>query len=389
MSIEVLIDRSETKNTLDVIKVGDFDEIVVDKSHLNEIVLNKSAGRSKVKSEKLMTGAQFNELGLKVYKLTNVSGIHREINYNAGGLIIDTVEWNPSKCNVGMYAVKASQFYRWLDYSSLIGKMYWCWTVTAPDDARVYVESALKIRFDKYILSNRRLISELDEWKDDNFVNAALHHSAKSFTYITNPTAAQIHKALIKNTRYMTSVDTAAVRDAVLAECITTIGNRHTAGRLMRLYPDTPINKDMLTTLLSIYPCNIEYIDNQTPDQQLLAVTKTPYAIVGCRQPCVRAQMIIVNKKPKLLADIDKVDPDVQMHAVKRDPLYIRFIMNPNRDTIDAVLETKPNIFAEIADINHDDDDSDSDDSCDDCGESADSCICSPPTSKSIYVNDK
>ena len=118
-------------------------------------------------------------------KLTNEEHIHYGYRYSAG-LNINPQEWNDEECcDGGFYVCEFNDFPRWLGLRS--GPMKYIYDVEIPEDATV-CKFTHKIKCNKLILSNKRLISDLEEWKDVYFqLNAVNVNGYYSIGYISNP----------------------------------------------------------------------------------------------------------------------------------------------------------------------------------------------------------
>lgn len=122
----------------------------------------------------------------KFYKLTNEAGAHHGYKFYEG-LNVDVHEWNDYKCSQGgFYLTTLEDMARWFEYSDQVGQMVYVWDAKiAPDSPFSY--EAHKVKAHRILLSNRRRIEDLPEWKDPAFQLSGFYLNAGSFRYIKEP----------------------------------------------------------------------------------------------------------------------------------------------------------------------------------------------------------
>nr|QBK88685.1 MAG: hypothetical protein LCMiAC01_03630 [Mimivirus LCMiAC01] len=125
---------------------------------------------------KVYAGKLFNKLfkDTILVKFTNEAEIHNGFKFEKG-LNVDSIPFNPyGSCTPGgIYITEFDNAELWIDYNDNNNNsdnepMHYCWTVTIPDDAQVYIEED-KLKADQIILSNRIPIDDLD-FKEENLV---------------------------------------------------------------------------------------------------------------------------------------------------------------------------------------------------------------------------
>src|SRR5437868_3604498 len=134
----------------------------------------------------ILTGKEFNQKGIQLYKLTQESNIHNGLEFKEG-LNKDILPWNiSSSCSPGgIYTTKTGCFYKWLRYSGIF--MYWRWKVTIPDEAKVFIEDNEKVKVDQLILSDCIPIQEMKEWEDETVQLKAIKQNCCAIDYIKKP----------------------------------------------------------------------------------------------------------------------------------------------------------------------------------------------------------
>src|SRR5437660_10212848 len=70
--------------------------------------------------------------------------------------------------------------------------------VTIPEDSQVYIEEA-KFKIDKIILGERKLISDLEEWNNEDFCLRAVKLNSDAFQHVHNQTEQICLEAINKN----------------------------------------------------------------------------------------------------------------------------------------------------------------------------------------------
>jgi hypothetical protein len=148
---------------------------------------------------KHLWGSQFKEimktqLKMQPIKLLNVDGIHNGVLMEIDKEIIDPVQFQPkAQCSAGVYGTAGKSIPHWLDYSLTLAYVA---DMEAPDHAQVYMECENKFKMNCFILRNKRLISELQEWNDLDFVYTACTKSSTASGYNSNtPLCFKLHNA--------------------------------------------------------------------------------------------------------------------------------------------------------------------------------------------------
>jgi hypothetical protein len=125
--------------------------------------------------KKHLWGFQFNQLmkqlQLEPIKLINANLRHNTLVMEMDQEIVDPVSFDLSRdCNAGIYGTVAFHIPFWLDYSDTLAYVA---DIEAPDHAQVYMECLNKFKMNRIILRNKRLIGELKEWQNLDFVYRA------------------------------------------------------------------------------------------------------------------------------------------------------------------------------------------------------------------------
>lgn len=109
-----------------------------------------------------MLGIQFNQYPGKFVKFLADDMIHNGFKFNIG-LNVDTNTWScTTKCQNGIYFTTVESATMWSSVSYRDHK--WIADVKIPNTASVSVFNS-KIKADRVILSNLRLVSDMPEWK--------------------------------------------------------------------------------------------------------------------------------------------------------------------------------------------------------------------------------
>jgi hypothetical protein len=132
----------------------------------------------------LLTGKKFNEKynGLIFVKLTNESEIHNGFQFQTGENV-DTIKFDPTgECKPGgLYFCEIYKLLQWINLG--YNKMIYCRYVTITDDAQVYVEKD-KFKADKFILSERIKVEDIDVWENEDYCRFAVKNYDYALKYI-------------------------------------------------------------------------------------------------------------------------------------------------------------------------------------------------------------
>ena len=148
----------------------------------------------------MISGKEFNQKGIQLYKLTREDNNHNGLQFKEG-LNKDILPWNISEsCSKGgIYTTPIDCFYKWLFYSEM--SMYWRWKVTIPDEAKVFIEDNQKVKVDQLILSECIPICEMKEWEDLNIQLEAVEENGYAIQFISNP-SEQVQLEAVKQNGY-------------------------------------------------------------------------------------------------------------------------------------------------------------------------------------------
>jgi hypothetical protein len=133
-------------------------------------------------------GSQFKEIlrhiGEEPVKLIDGSKKHNNVEMVENKEIVDPVAFSvQTLCSGGIYGTFRSCFLHWTQYRTN-NVMEYIAEMEILDESQVVVEEKLKFKVDRMILRNMRFISDLEEWKDDKFIDTACRgtHLAASFS---------------------------------------------------------------------------------------------------------------------------------------------------------------------------------------------------------------
>jgi len=120
-----------------------------------------------------MWGIQFRQvmaqLGQVPVKLLNERKVHHDVPMLENVEIGDPAHFFPHrKCIAGIHGTTSIDFFHWLNYNHQRMKYYA--EVEVFDDSQVVVSDGWKFKTDRLILRRIRLISELPQWSDPDFV---------------------------------------------------------------------------------------------------------------------------------------------------------------------------------------------------------------------------
>lgn len=149
----------------------------------------------------VLTGKQFNELKLNVFKLTNEDENDSGYQYK-DGLNKDTLLINEKgECSKGgLYFIELNKIGKWLILCKWIRK------VIIPNDAVVYVELD-KYRSSDLYLEKRQDIADFEYWKDIDFCRIVLRDNGFALKYIKEQTYELCKIALRENGRSLLFVN--------------------------------------------------------------------------------------------------------------------------------------------------------------------------------------
>jgi hypothetical protein len=137
-----------------------------------------------------LSGKDFNEKykNVTLVKLTTETENHHNFQFKTG-LNTSYITINPKDeyGPGGLYFCEFKDFPMWLQrYENGYEDNIFIRYVTIPDDAKIYIGNCL-FKANKFILSERKLIEDLDEWNNKSFRENAFKLNEKSLTYVKNP----------------------------------------------------------------------------------------------------------------------------------------------------------------------------------------------------------
>ncbi len=152
--------------------------------------LNKDKSKNELKDK---SNDKSNDKSSKLLKFTNKECIHNGYEFKEG-LNVDPIAFDTSvTCSPGgLYYISTRELmYLWTFYCSLgtltPKEMYYVWDVTLCPDSKTFNEIEGKSKADKFMLSNKRLIRDLEEWNDLKFQIIAINHNTNNIKFIKNP----------------------------------------------------------------------------------------------------------------------------------------------------------------------------------------------------------
>ena len=247
-------------------------------------------------------------------KLTNWSEAHHGHRF-VTGLNQDRVPFNPTgQCRPGgIYGCALADLSEWLCYDGQ--EMYYCRSVTIPDDAQVYVENHHKFKADRLVLGEPVPIAELSVWQDPEHARRACQLSGLALRYI--PAAVQTDEMCVAAVtecghalRYVAQLTLAIVLAAV---------RRHgEALQWVEHLPQFHLEEVWLAALQQ-NPCAIYYIASPTEAMCLAVVTCHLNGLMYIPEPLQTHQVCLA--------------------AVTKCGLSIRFLPRPNRELCLAAVK--------------------------------------------------
>jgi len=217
-----------------------------------------------------LSGAEFNATNTRpLRKLTNEACCHNGFQYREG-LNIDPIPLSHRYCSAGgLYVTFEDCWYHWTAYRSnnpslenSLSTMDYIWDVDIPDDATVIVEDDTKIKATAIILSNRRPIKDLTEWKDPAFRQraVALYTTSSDYNYRFFPSLTlEQQLRMVENDGYYIQ------------------------------YLAHP-SEEAQMYVINMDPWDIKYIQCQSEAVQLEALKMNPAVIRYIRYPTIEAQ---------------------------------------------------------------------------------------------------
>lgn len=199
-------------------------------------------------------------------KILRLDMIHNGFQYKKG-LNIDTVKFNPSGHCLpgGLYFCEAADLHLYIGFGELIGD------VKIPKDAKVHRESR-KLKADKIIITNIRLLTSHQCWNDMIFCRNALKEYGLALTYVIRKTTDLCMIAVTNNGHALQYVPI-----QTYDICLSAVMNNGRA---------------------------LEYVKNKTYELCMIAVTQCGYA----------------------LRFVDIKHPDICKKAVENDGLAIYYV---------------------------------------------------------------
>jgi len=130
---------------------------------------------------KTYNGKEFNALCKQktLIKLTNKWCSHRGYTYK-DGLNVDRYKLSPQHKRGGFCFANMDNISIWLAY--YFYEMKYCWDVVIPSDATVIVYDNY-YKTDKFVISNKRKISDLDCWNNKKFCENSIKQNPYSIKY--------------------------------------------------------------------------------------------------------------------------------------------------------------------------------------------------------------
>ena len=132
-------------------------------------------------------GSQMKKLlekfGVTPMKTLNENKEHNKVKMLENEEIIDPEQFNPdANCGNGIYSTISSHFYNWLKYKN--ANMMYVADVVIFDDCQVAIESCYKFKMNRILLRNIRLIRDMPQWLDKDFVHRACKTHPTSISYV-------------------------------------------------------------------------------------------------------------------------------------------------------------------------------------------------------------
>ncbi len=228
-----------------------------------------------------------------MYKLTNYTSCHNGFQFKEG-LNIDTIPFNTTReCSPGgMYFTTSDDFYRYLMYNDK--KMYWVYDVEIPPEAKVHYEPNGKAKTDRFILKNKRPISELKEWDDENFQFKVIKYSDHFMRYIPNPTRAVKLKVV-----------------SFGGDGIHHIKN-----------PDEELKLAAVTS----YAHSIRFIDDPSEEVQLVAVKQSGMCLQWIANPTYKVKFAAVTECGLAIKFVENPDDALKNAAITQNRMATAYI---------------------------------------------------------------
>jgi hypothetical protein len=282
----------------------------------------------------LLTGKKFKEKYKNeiFVKLTNETENHNGFQFHTG-LNIDTNKFDSVKSyGLGLFFCEISKLSVWLSYISN-NSMYYIRYVTLPDDSQVFdCVGSDSFKADKFILSERKLISELDEWNDDDYCLKSFKQNKCTLQYIKNVTydmylvAVGVHGSLIKFVKNQTSeICVAALRRDGLA--------------LQYIILQTP---ELCKIAVGQNGLALQYIILQTPELCKIAVGQNGLALQYVTSQTSELCRIAVKQNGLALQYVITKTDELCKIAIWMNPLSAQYINNPTIEICFELLQNLP-----------------------------------------------
>jgi hypothetical protein len=234
-------------------------------------------------NDKLANDPNFILYQKSLVKLTVKNSIHNGFKFKEG-LNVDLIIFNfKSSCKPGgFYFTNRDEMSRWLIYSGKV--MYWMWEVIIPDDAVVVIESSNKIKTDKFILENKKIITEnidvsetvklggiyirLIENPSEELQLLAVKNNIHSLKYIKNPSES-VQLFVVSNYGFaIRDIDGKPPSEAVQLAAVKN------EGLAIRYIKSSELSEDVKSEAVTQNGYAIKYIENASDELLVLAESK-------------------------------------------------------------------------------------------------------------------
>jgi hypothetical protein len=234
--------------------------------------------------------ALFPNLSENLIKLTNTIENHRGFQFDSG-INEDTNTFNPEgKCSAGgIYFTHIDKLAYWVDlYQNPNHEYKYCRKVKILSDCKIYIEDVDSFKVDKIFLEDRVDISELENWKDRDYLMKSIRQNPFVIRYIKNPdTETQL-------------------------EAVTQNG------------------------------CSIKHIKNPTEEIKLEAITQNPFAIFHVIDPNRKMQLKAVQKTGYAIMFITNPMEEVKIEAVRQNGYALFYIKDQSKEVqFEALKQNK------------------------------------------------
>lgn len=276
---------------------------------------------------KVMTGEEFctyfPNLSQNLIKLVRGPGYHNGIKIKEGE------NKDPRKFNekflteyndyvsAGLHFTDMDNLPLWLSFGIKGCAMYYM-KVDLPFDCMVCIKSENNFSADKIILGNKKLIKDLDSWKDKDYCIDAMKKSGFALRYMEKPIPEDIQLAAVNkfgiNIRHLIDIG------EDISEKVQMAAVRQDGDSISYIVWDdnlsAQISDEVKLAAINQHPRSIVYLTTNNiyiPEEvQLLAVEKDPNVVEFLLQAKIniseKVQLAVVERRPDLIKDLLKSD---------------------------------------------------------------------------------